>query len=264
MKKFYFLLVFLISICSFGQSVFINEIHYDNTGSDINEGFEIAGPEGTNLATDIYTVELYNGSNGARYGNIITLSGVIANQQNDLGTLWFGVDPMQNGSPDGLALIKNGAVIQFLSYEGAFTATSGTANGMTSTDIGVQENSSTPVGYSLQLIGTGNDYNDFTWSSSPILNTRGSVNSSQVLPVVKNEIEDFSVYPNPIKNGSFRIISTSRNVRLIRVFDMLGKKVLDKKVRFDEIIRVDNLNKGIYILKVEEDGKIATRKLVIE
>ena len=30
-------------------SVFINEIHYDNTGTDANEAIEIAGPAGTDL-----------------------------------------------------------------------------------------------------------------------------------------------------------------------------------------------------------------------
>ncbi len=31
------------------STVFINEIHYDNTSTDANEGVEIAGPAGTNL-----------------------------------------------------------------------------------------------------------------------------------------------------------------------------------------------------------------------
>jgi hypothetical protein len=46
----------------------------------------------------------------------------------------------KNGSPDGIALVNpSGKVIQFLSYEGSFTATNGPALGMTSTDIGVSE-----------------------------------------------------------------------------------------------------------------------------
>ena len=39
--------------------VFINEIHYDNTGADVGEGVEIAGPAGTNLAC--FRIYLYNG-----------------------------------------------------------------------------------------------------------------------------------------------------------------------------------------------------------
>jgi hypothetical protein len=39
--------------------------------------------------------------------------------------------------------------VQFLSYEGSFTATNGPASGMTSTDIGIAESSTAVVGNSL-------------------------------------------------------------------------------------------------------------------
>ena len=41
-------------------TVFINEIHYDNTGTDAGEFIEIAGPAGTNLSD--YSIVLYNGT----------------------------------------------------------------------------------------------------------------------------------------------------------------------------------------------------------
>ncbi len=69
-------------------------------------------------------------------------------------------------------------MVQFLSYEGTLTAVGGAANGLTSTNIGVSENSSTPVGHSLQLTGTGSSYTDFTWQSA-FLNTYNSVNTEQ-------------------------------------------------------------------------------------
>ena len=43
-----------------GQTVFINEIHYDNTGTDTGEAVEIAGPAGTDLSG--WRVVRYNGS----------------------------------------------------------------------------------------------------------------------------------------------------------------------------------------------------------
>ena len=42
------------------QSVFINEIHYDNASTDAGEAIEVAGPAGTNLAG--WTLLLYNGT----------------------------------------------------------------------------------------------------------------------------------------------------------------------------------------------------------
>ena len=81
----------------------------------------------------------------------------------------FGITGIQNGSPDGIALVDDlGSVVQFLSYESSFTAMSGVAEGMISSDIGVAETSSTSPGYSLQLMGTGREYADFSWASLPV------------------------------------------------------------------------------------------------
>ncbi|MEE4114833.1 MAG: T9SS type A sorting domain-containing protein, partial [Marinilabiliaceae bacterium] len=64
------------------------------------------------------------------------------------------------------------------SYEGTFTADGGPADGQTSVDINVFESSGTSIGHSLQLIGTGSVYTDFTWQA-PAAASMGSVNSGQ-------------------------------------------------------------------------------------
>jgi len=108
-------------------SVFVNEIHYDNTGTDAGEAIEIAGPAGTNLSG--WSLVLYNGADGAAY-DTRALSGTIPNQQAGFGTLAFtyAVNGIQNGSPDGIALVNGATVVQFLSYEGTFAATDGGAD----------------------------------------------------------------------------------------------------------------------------------------
>lgn len=157
-------------------SVFINEIHYDNAGTDENEGVEIAGIAGTDLTG--WKVIPYNGNGGASYTPIGNLSGTIPNQLNGYGTVFVAISGLQNGAPDGLALVDaSDAVVQFLSYEGSFTATNGPANGMTSTDIGITEASTATIGTSLQLIGKGTQYTDFTWEAA--VSTSGKVNAGQ-------------------------------------------------------------------------------------
>ncbi|TDQ18883.1 putative secreted protein (Por secretion system target) [Algoriphagus boseongensis] len=159
------------------QQVFINEIHYDNTGADVGEAIEIAGPAGTDLTG--WSIVLYNGANGAVY-DTKNLSGTLTNSGNGFGfvTQTYPSNGLQNGAPDGIALVNNGVVVQFLSYEGSFVAVGGPANGITSTDIGVAENGTGPVGFSLQLTGTGSTYTDFTWASS-MSATFGSLNTGQ-------------------------------------------------------------------------------------
>lgn len=165
------------------QSVFINEIHYDDDSTDANEGVEIAGPAGTDLTG--WTLALYNGAVLYASNGTIALGGVIPNEEAGLGTLWFGlpVNGLQNGPADGIALVDNtSTVVQFLSYEGVITATAGPASGMTSTDIGVAETDDNE-NISLQLQGTGNTYADFTWAG-PIAHTRGTKNTSQTFTSV--------------------------------------------------------------------------------
>ena len=157
-------------------TAWINEFHYDNDGTDTGEFIEIAGSAGTDLSG--WKVVGYNGNGGSSY-KTVNLSGVIGDQNNGYGTIQFAFTSMQNGSPDGLALVDDaGSVVQFLSYEGVMTAVGGEANGMTSENVGVSETSSTPVGHSLQLSGTGSSYADFTWQAAAA-NTAGLPNNGQ-------------------------------------------------------------------------------------
>ena len=156
----------------------INELHYDNDGTDTGEGVEVAGMAGTDLS--IYTLVLYNGANGQSYSPTTPLTGVIDDEGSGGGAVWFPIANIQNGAPDGIALVNTvtNTVVQFLSYEGSFAATNGAAAGQTSVDIGVSETTSTPVGQSLQLIGTGDDYADFTWTG-PVAASPGTLNAGQ-------------------------------------------------------------------------------------
>jgi DNA/RNA endonuclease G (NUC1) len=150
----------------------INEIHYDNVGTDSAEAIEIEGPAGASLAG--WSVVLYNGNGGASY-NTQTLSGTIPATCGARGVVVvnYPANGIQNGSPDGMALVGPSGVIEFLSYEGTFAATSGPASGMTSTDIGVAEapDNTVPSGQSLQRGTNG------SWSG-PTASTFGACNGS--------------------------------------------------------------------------------------
>jgi len=177
-----------------GTVVWINEVHYDNVGTDAGEFFEIAGPAGTDLTG--WSVVGYSGNGGVVY-DTIALGGTLPDQQNGYGTLSFTRAGLQNGAADGLALVDDvGTVVEFMSYEGELTATEGPAAGMTSVDIGVAETADTPLGYSLQVAGTGVTSNDFTWQSEQA-NTAGAVNTGQFFSGVANQS------PTAVANGAY-------------------------------------------------------------
>jgi len=184
---------FLMTGNLLAQSVFVNELHYDNYSGDTGEGIEIAGPAGTDLTG--WSIVEYNGNGGGVSGTT-NLSGLIPDLQGGFGVIFFPISGLQNGSPDGFALVKNDSeVVQFLSYEGVLTATEGVASGMISTDIGVKEDPAPDAGYSLQLSGSGQQYQDFTWQPAA-LSTYDAVNNAQdfggeVVPptIVINEVD---------------------------------------------------------------------------
>ena len=84
----------------------------------------------------------------------------------------------------------------------------------------------------------------------------------QTLGTAKNSIEGLKVYPNPVTNGTFFINTTSDSTKDVVVYDVLGKQVV--KTSTTNAVNVSNLKSGVYIVKITEDGKTATRKLVIK
>lgn len=175
-------LLFLVVRPAGAAPVFINEFHYDNTGADSSEFIELAGSAGTLL--DGWSLTLYNGSNGGVY-DTISLAGQLADDTGTgFGFLMVDIPGLQNGSPDGIALADaSDNLIEFISYEGSFTAVGGVAGGIGSADVGVSELSSTPFGWSLQLTGTGSTAGDFTWAT-PQSATRGASNTGQTFLTV--------------------------------------------------------------------------------
>ena len=178
----------------------INEFHYDNSAAnDAGEFVEIALAPGT---SDNVSVVFYNGSTSslAPYSVVVTLPTGTSSASlfevpfasMTLGTSSNGYRilsiPMaastsggyfQNGNPDGLALIIDGVVEEFLSYGGVMTGSTGAAAGYTSTDCGVSEKAAA-VGTSLQRVGPGSRATDFAWIAGAT-SSKGSSNTSQNL-----------------------------------------------------------------------------------
>ncbi len=172
------LCLYFTSLQTTGQNTWINEIHYDNSGGDVGEGIEVVLENPGSFTLSGFTVTLYNGNNGTSYASETLNNFSQVNAYSNFVVYYWNPTSIQNGAPDGLSLDYQGTVVQFLSYEGTFTATNGPANGLTSVDIGVSEPGTTPIGESLQLSGTGTAYTDFTWQS-PATATFGSNNNGQ-------------------------------------------------------------------------------------
>jgi hypothetical protein len=157
-----------------GPEVFLNEIHYANSGVDAGEFIEIAGSAGTDV-TGIEVV-LYDGETGRVYSSSVLATSLGAN---GVAVVDYPVEGIQDG-PDAVALVEDGAATEFLSYGGEVQATDGPAAGQTSTDIGLTETEETSPESSLQLVGVGNASADFSWTG-PLPASRGAPNDGQTL-----------------------------------------------------------------------------------
>jgi hypothetical protein len=90
-----------------------------------------------------------------------------------------------------------------------------------------------------------------------------TVTPAAPLSVKQNSIAGLKVYPNPVTDGNLYITSNSSNAKTVAVYDILGKQVLESKTS-NNSVNVANLKSGAYIVKITEDGKTDTRKLIIE
>ncbi len=170
------------------QNAWINEFHYDNTGADTGEFIEVVLQDAGSFTLSDFTVTRYDGDaltsdgshNLSTFTEGVTVGGFTVYSR--------AISGIENGK-EGIALDFQGVLLEFLCYEGTFTASGGPADGVTCTDVGVSESGSTPVGTSLQRTGTGATGSDFVWVG-PQAESPGDVNSGQTLadPCAGNQL----------------------------------------------------------------------------
>jgi len=145
-------------------SVVINEIDYDQPGTDTAEFIELFNSGTSAISLSNYSIELINGTNSTSY-RTIDLSGfsidansyfvmcgdasLVANCNYSFTSInsWF-----QNGAPDAVALYENANLLDSLSYEGLLS-------GFTEGDVLTVSDSSTET-MSISRFPNGFDSNN--------------------------------------------------------------------------------------------------------
>ena len=78
-----------------------------------------------------------------------------------------------------------------------------------------------------------------------------------------NNINGLTMFPNPVSGDTLNFTSTANAAMSVQIFDLLGKEVLKSNV-VNNTVNVAKLTAGVYVVKITEEGKTATRKLVIK
>ncbi|GGK39228.1 MULTISPECIES: T9SS type A sorting domain-containing protein [Flavobacteriaceae] len=253
-----FILFIFLSFSSFSQNVFISEVHVDN-------GVEVTGL--TNTWVEGYSISVnsfffFFGIQLSEITAAIKLTGNLTEGTN--GTLSVKNLEVDNLNWNAgwfdwgrvvLLKNKNNEVIDAVYYGTALNSPPNNA-----TYIG--NNLPNPTsGNSIQLLPIDGDWSNGDWIEKPA--TKGVVNFAKSLSIVKNNIEGFKMYPNPVSNGQLNVTSNNWADKHVEIYNIAGQQVYSKKVSNKEVIHISNLNKGIYMVRINEEGKISTRKLVV-
>lgn len=79
------------------------------------------------------------------------------------------------------------------------------------------------------------------------------------------ELVDFKIYPNPVKDRIYFESDRVKNDFIITFYDVLGKLVLKERINVLSMrqgMDVSNLKRGVYLVKVEDGQNTVTQKLI--
>ena len=87
----------------------------------------------------------------------------------------------------------------------------------------------------------------------------------QIVPLGTSnfELENVKIFPNPATNNFVTISSAILEDINVAVFDVLGKQISSQKLQNNRL-DVSGLKSGIYVLKISQNEKTTTEKLVIK
>jgi len=121
-------------------------------------------------------------------------------------------------------------------------------------------------------------YEGTTWTSPSTLGTPTDSSASasgitgfgdfavgQIVPLSTSnfELENVKIFPNPVTHNFVTISSAILEDINVAVFDVLGKQISSQKLQNNRL-DVSGLKSGIYLLKISQNEKTTTEKLVIK
>jgi hypothetical protein len=96
---------------------------------------------------------------------------------------------------------------------------------------------------------------------NPDINMLHTIVEGQSLTVIDETLSDLVMYPNPTENILNFATSADISNKVVTVFDITGKKIFSSKL-LNNSIDVSHLNSGMYMIRLEEKGKIFNKKFI--
>jgi hypothetical protein len=94
------------------------------------------------------------------------------------------------------------------------------------------------------------------------LDAIGVIHQNTSVGLKENNLDDnLYLYPNPINKGEKLLLSTSKDILFVSVYNFSGQKILSTKENF---ISTSELTEGIYFIEVNSVNNSITKKLLIK
>ena len=226
-------------------------------GSSNNKVIEIANFTGASISLSSYTLAR-NTNSGTSWGSALQLTGTIPDQ--DVFVIARGdasaaaqaqadqlssADAMSFNGDDPVGLFKNGSLIDLF----------GNYNGSNPYSNKTYRRKSTVAGPTTNFNVTNE------WDEYPQDTFDGLGSHSQTLSANTFSINNVQFFPNPLK-GNRLIINTNQSLN-IEIFNVLGKSVIIDKVSSNKnYLDLNDLSKGIYLVKLSKGNQSVTKKLI--
>ncbi len=115
-----------------------------------------------------------------------------------------------------------------------------------------------PTG-AVNITGIGSEYN-----GTPQIFPRDINDIVDANAIEENNIDGLEVYPNPVINKQVFVTTNSSDIKQIIIYNVLGKAVYQTEINNGQAINVGQLQAGIYMMKIIENGKVGLQKLIIK
>ncbi len=123
----------------------------------------------------------------------------------------------------------------------------------------------------LNQTSPGSWYTDYfypapLWNKAvqyPYILTKVSCNDCEIVNVPELEKNNPTVYPNPATNN-FTVNLGNDEKANIELFNIVGQMVYSETITGSAQVNVANLHSGVYMLKVNQNGKTYTTKVVVK
>ena len=228
----------------------------------VNSSTICAGATVTLTASGVSTYT-WNTSSNATSISVSPTSTSIYTVTGNLTGCAVGATQTATVTVNSLPVVTMGTVSSPLCVANAPVTLVGTPSGGTFSGTGVVGSTFDP---SVSGAGTFTVMYDYTDANSCSAMDTKTVNVSLCTGITELSNTSISIYPNPAKDVINVMMDASIfNNTTVELYDAIGKLVIaEKVVNNNTTIRIDNLAKGIYTIRVISEGKQLSRRIIKE